>query len=579
MAPLKYIAPQGAPSTHEGTIGFNLQKPTYWARDLAFADGMAMAGSWQIQELGGKVWQPHPDHTAGGVLVPLYTSGGGEGYPDFTDPEFTAGRKALAYLYTGQEGELPAGKYKLEYTGTATIKLLGGGIVFVSSDAEGKLYNMPATGSRNQLVLVVEANDDGDRLDAVHVRLPDLETDPTGDTPYTSGGPVFRPEFLDAFAALVPAGKTPWLRLMDWSGAWNVVASPYGSWCAWEPVWTERITTSSIRQSEDESMRRSGVAIETAVSLANEFQARIGRGVVIYWTAPHQEYVEIYEEEPPYPVEAELYSDYCRGVATIFRDTMHADNRLGLAHSNEVWNPGQRPSRWISSLVDGKSNLHPDYQAMVGDKAIECFDHFIDIFEETGQRAQLLLILEGWRPQIGYLTGVLDRIDEVKGAGWISANVYGAGSSAYITPRPNVMATWDANTDPEEIVAELDYSHRTYNIPFLSAHAALVRSYGLRVVDYEGGNHANWINLWRGPGKAAQSLASMYPLHQMFFDDVFRHPDIETDVLTLYAYMGTPDSHNCFYFREAEGQVASDPLGSGAQPKFDALIWALGELP
>jgi hypothetical protein len=421
----------------------------------------------------------------------------------------------LGMHWTGIEGR--AGVYVLEYEGTGKITISGGTVL---SQEDGKIEFSVESGSNLQFwVTETDTFSTGDYVRDISIVNQDhLELH--------SLGAKFNPDWIEIIA------DSRQIRFMDWM----------------------RTNNSNVENFE----QYSGADLEDMVDLANQI------GADPWFTMPHM-----------------ADEDFVRQFATYVRDHLDPDLQVRVEYSNETWNYAFDQTKWLAEQAkmewgtDGNDHQRTlSYQVK---KAVEVALIWEDVFgSEADSRLVNVLGAQGgtWSAKqllnapIWAQNDPENYIDPTTVFEEVGITTY-FGSSVVSSERlraelleviqdPNIDATaWLAEQlmDPEygdSVPAKLES---------LKEVAALVESYGLEVVAYEGGQHVHHSFAVRGlTDEDVNALAD-------FMIDFVRSPEMAELYQALWD--GWSEIANNPFMQFGEVQAYSDKASFGLYDSLD----------
>ncbi len=401
-----------------GSLGLNLSHMADWSTELPFVDAMRMS----------RVWSGPGCPSACGFTQDA----------DGWIRSVTPGSYAETWMYT--YGGNPAGRYHVEWQGTATIELTGNGVQVVERSANGMQVNVPANAA---LRLRVTSTNPSDPLRDLHVVLPGFAS--------TFRSEPFHPLFLERVR------RFGLLRYLNWQKI-NAAGGQYIS------TWASR------PRPEQPSYAWTGVPLEVIVDLAN----RTGTHPWIH--IPHQ-----------------ATADYIEGMAQLLRDRLDPRLVATVEWSNEVWN-GLFPQT-AYARTQGAALGTSDAERMrryYGQRLVEIDAIFRSVYGDAARRARVNLVNAGQTGNTGVISismgvpGVQAAADSIA-----TAPYFGCQSTPgqwYNPGHPSLSAATRAMTyDAFAEQCRVAMDGTTFRA--IDADLALAQRFGKPYLGYEGGQH------------------------------------------------------------------------------------------
>lgn len=257
-----------------GIVWLNLEEPDDGCASIPWQDAFQLARSWVSHQASPFVWEGGPGATLDA-----------NGWPT----ALSANEWIDAIIFSGQERNMPSGRYIITWDGTATIEpyISGdGGSLTTVLDTAGRI-EIDLTPSDNLFALRIKSITSA--VSNIRVILPGMEA--------TYATEVFHPTFTQRIADL---GVTC-LRMMDWGQTNDSTLVN----------WADRNTLTSHSQAAG----KLGVAIEYMVDLCN------ATGCDLWYCVPH-----------------EASDAFCTSAAQLIQSRLNSNLRVLLEYSNEVWN-------------------------------------------------------------------------------------------------------------------------------------------------------------------------------------------------------------------------------------------------
>ncbi len=409
-----------------GMVGVNLMQNYDWNRQSIFADLMKQARGW------GSVAAPWD------LAAPVDANG----WP-------TADAAAI-FLTNGVN---IGGTYRLSYAGRATVSPVASSLAVrnaaYSTATNTSTADVVVETAATQIVLAFRGTSGGVR----NVRL--IRPGHTTET--------FTRAFLDLMR---PYSLIRTMDLMCTNGQTHV---GYGNTVA---NWSDRTPPTYATQNRTFGGVRAGIAWEYVIDLANLLDKDLWVNVPDLGT-----------------------DDYVRQLATLLRNRLEPERRIYLEYSNEVWNPAFESHFANLRLAEaevaaGGSNLNADGDTdhehwgmrRTARRTREIEEIFRSVFGASAILTRVRPVLCGHFHLTETVTQGLDFLQRTYGP---ARNIlYAVCCSQYLTLSPATSARTDLTVD--QIVAEW-----TATLPRVQGwavtYAGIARTYGLRLVGYEGG--------------------------------------------------------------------------------------------
>ncbi len=420
------------------------------------------------------------------------------------------GQIAVARVLQQAGGHAPSGQYIVLYDGTGTIDFGFDASLVSSTPGRAVVQITPSPSGYSRIRIT--ATDPADPIRNVRAIMPGFES--------TYATQVFHPEFLARL------GRFRVLRFLNWTSSNN---SPLVSW-------SQRTRLGAATQGN-----AYGVAPEYLPQLANRQHADLWINI------PHL-----------------ADDDYVTQLATLLRDSLDADLRVFVKHSNELWGDFTQ-SAYASQqgLAQGLStNSRVAAMRWHSARSVHLFSLFDAVFGSGSDR--LVRVLVAMHSDTN--TGV--EVMDWQGASLVSDVLTTA--PYYGGPLGNSMngAAIAAMTTPQLIAALDQQSVLSHN--FTLTNAANATSRGLEYVAYEGGQALYGQSGWQNDATFAATIIAanrdpaMRPLYlthlnrwQAAGGGLFMHfnfmgawsgagcwgvfESMQQDSLTAYKYLGLMD--------------------------------------
>jgi hypothetical protein len=329
---------------------------------------------------------------------------------------------------------------------------------------------------------------------------------------------VFHPNFLERLAPYKV------LRFMDWSATNN----------SQQKSWADRPLPTDARWTV------AGAPIEIMVELANRLGA-----------------------DPWFTVYHQADDAYVRQFAALVKQKLHAQGKVYVEHSNEVWNGMFDQSKYVQEKGTAL-NLSPDrYEAGLryhAKRSVEIFGLFGQQFEP----ARLVRVMGSQAASAWASATALDFPGAKGQTDAVAIAPYFGGD--YGTPEQVARVR---GMTPDQLLADIESTALPQSIGWMKEQAAAARARGVKLIAYEGGQHLSGIF-------GAENDAALNTL----FDAVNRHPRMKS-VYTRYldawkANGGELFVHyvNCMAYSKWGRWGALEALDQPREksPKYDALM-------
>lgn len=440
---------QPAQGLDNPTLSFNLASPNDFSPGLQFIDLISMMRPWiGHKEKNGWGGMNEDELRAGGFIDE-------NGWVTAIPPGFDRVGTIWSWQnFRDDAGDGHAGTYILTYDGDGEINLRGDARVVASS--------------RGRIVF--------DIANASTFIMEIVRTDPSGDGSYIrnisivaednmdlhQAGAVFNPDWL---RTIEDARE---LRFMDWM---NTNGSKVTSW-------DDMSAANGPRTSR-------GVAVEHMVRLANEI------GADPWFTMPH------------------LADDtYVRNFATYVRDHLDPALTVRVEYSNEVWNFAFSQTHWLrdQAVAAWGEEAYIDYHAK---RAVEMALIWEDVFGPDANNGRLVnvvgtLVANPWLSNRVLRAPVWQKnepdqfVDPVSVFEEIGVTTYFGGATmrnaelrAEMIEKLNDPSV-DAHVWLKDRLLAADYRGSIpERLAMLAENAQIAAENGLRLVAYEGGQHAH----------------------------------------------------------------------------------------
>ena len=369
-------------------------------------------------------------------------------------PILGSGKAVHTYMLNAMDGRYPGGKYICTYDGD-------GDIVF---DWDGKItkrengrIEVNVTPSDRGIYIRIENSNPNNHVRNVKVIHEDLVDHPSS----------FHPLFVERLRPF----KT--LRFMDWQRT-NTTS---------QVKWSDRMTPDYYTQAS-----RGGVAIELLMELSNELGA-----------------------DPWVCMPAQANDDYVRRFAQLVKSSLHADGKVYVEWSNEVWNSQFEVHKWVKDNTGGQSLSLPFFDKWAAE-ARRDFAIWSDVWSNDSKR---MVRVAAAQAALSWGTGkLLERLN-----GQFDA----ISCSTYFGLRSHEESAMSSSTSVSDIIDILEENIVTDNRQYYTEHGRLARDYSqslgrpIRLIAYEGGQHL--ADGGRNKPHKAQLIATqdhskMYDLYQ-----------------------------------------------------------------
>jgi hypothetical protein len=519
-------------------LGTNLAEVNDWSTQLPFTDLFKQSRTWQTQCV---MYGPNKDpgctgrwDTGEAHRLDLDEHGWIKSLPAPQDsPEFT---RALTYwkLYP----EFPEGRFVVFYDGNGTLEYgLGASKVTADSVPNRDVIEIDAT---DGMTLTVAATDPNDHLRNIRILPEAVALAEESGTP----APLFNPDFIDRTAPYHV------LRYMEWMNT-NVASLE---------KWDDRPKPTDARWTEN------GVPIEVMLALADEVNADP------WFTLPHT-----------------ADDDFVRNMAQLALQGLSSDRRVGIEHSNEVWNgifsQNSAATAAAKAAWPTKSLSSDDFTLAMnwhGRRTAEMCAIWKDVFGGQAHRVRCVL-----GAQMANTYSARQALDcplwedgpcSDYGIDTIAIAPYFGGYIGSPTVRSEVLAwTQDADGGLNALFQELTQGGTLSNSPsepfgdvkgWLTSYRALADTRGLALVAYEGGQHIAdisggldqaLVDLF-SDANADTRMGSVYDTYLALWRDIVGPGHLFVHFMDIYA----PGRYGAWGSLEHVGQTSS--------PKYDALM-------
>ena len=344
------------------------------------------------------------------------------------------GTWAETLMLTREKGVYPGGPYVVLYDGEGRVELTG--IRQVLSSAPGRIVfePQPATGFTLQLRETNPSN----YVRNIRVLLPGSEGT-YRDNPWNSS-------FLQRWSGLAT------LRFMDWMMTNDTDISD----------WNQRPTL------ETATFSTSGVPIELMVDLANRL------GASPWFTLPHQ-----------------ASDDYVRRFAQLVRASLRRDLKPYIEYSNEIWNFGFPQTHFAADRGVALGLASQPWEAAwrySARRSVEIFRIWEQVYGGTGGFVRVMASQAANSYIAEVKLGFEDAyrsVDALAIAPYLTLNL-SSGSS----PTAAAVARWS----PDRVIARLNDEGLPEAREWVIANREVANSFGVRLIAYEGGQHAVGID-------------------------------------------------------------------------------------
>ena len=369
-------------------------------------------------------------------------------------PILQPGHAASTITLNGHNSPYPGGKYICTYDGE-------GDIVFAwdaknGASQPGRIeVNVNPTASG--IYMRIENSNPSNHVRNVKLVHEDLVDHPSS----------FHPLFVERLKPF----KT--LRFMDWQRT-NTTH---------QRVWSDRVTPDFHTQGE-----RGGVSIELLIELCNELGA-----------------------DPWVCMPAQADDDYIRRFAQLVKDRLHADGKVYVEWSNEVWNTQFEVHKRIKAETDNQTFSDQFFGKWAGETKRD-FDIWTSVWGADSNR--VVRVAAGQAGLSWGTNNLLKRLDGKFDA--VSCSTY------FGIPYP-IEKTLTSGTTVNDIIEMLEENIVNDNREFYAAHSQLAKDYGeqygrhIKLIAYEGGQHladSGQNKPHKAALIAAQDDPRMYDLYQ-----------------------------------------------------------------
>ena len=529
-APTQFPVESSALAALPTSVGTNLNGIADWSTQQPFIDAFKSSRSWITQCQNGEPGCRGGWSTDEFGKLNLDPSGWVKSLPAPADPaEYT---RVSTLLLRDLGGKYPGGKYVVIYTGEGTIEYGFDARKDEATSKQGRdiIAVTPSDGGIHLIITATDPRKTGNYIRNIQVIPEQYEQ--------TYRTQVFNPVFLERVK------KFRTFRFMDWM---QTNGSEQGNWDTRAKVTDATYATGK------------GVPLEVMLDLANHM------GIDPWFNMPHKA------------------SDlYMTNFAKLVRDRLNANRKVYVEYSNEVWN-WQFPQAHFA-LEEGKSRWSTEgdvFAQWYGCRTAQMSDIWKQVFGQ--QRSRVVSVMgtqTAWR---GLENAALDcplwvaegnkpcyqhGIDALAIAGYFGGTLGQGASQATVEAWSNEgedgFKKAIAQLDQASLIPSEGYDDSIKGIAnSFRYYQNVVRSRGLQLVAYEGGQHLVNAN---------------NPKLSEFFMSLNRRPEM-TDLYTKlleawkqaggtmfmnFADIGRPGKWGSWGALEYVGQERS--------PKYDALI-------
>mgnify|MGYP006268729813 CR=1 FL=1 len=508
------------------SIGMNLDHVAEYNEGWMFTDAFLNSRSW-ISHAYNTV--SRTQSWEGGGAVNVDSRGWPTSLNTFTNGQGQVIEQRLgAQMFVGLNGHYPAGVYRAQWRGAATLTWGGDATVIRSGvNLDGTWFADVNVVPTNRGIYLRVDGLGGAPLSDLHVWLPDFEGQ-------SFVGQVWRPGA--AFSPYHPL----FLRTLQPFSSVRLML-PQDTPSSDIIHWSDRRSVDFFRQSSLGTDFQNGMAPELLIKLANDLNRDL-------WICmPHA------AEE-----------DYVRNLARLVRDTLNPGLSVRVEWSNEAWNPapGFEPNVWLRQEAARPENAGLTVYDIWARNMREDFRIWREEF--AGQSQRLVRVVAGQAATSWIMDQLLQRMNGEFDA--ISCD-------GYVTLARPQMTRFTATTTADQVIDVLLSESLPNTLRFLSAHQALADRYSaqlgrqIRFELYEAGPLLQ--NYQRQPYEAAFVAASHSPRLYDVYRGLLRGADaIGVDSLQAFVlFDGSPFGDNSHLAYQDQPGLDS--------PKYRALLEAI----
>lgn len=448
-----------------------------------------------------------------------------QGYDGETDEngyplEIPEGREVMTQIFSQSQRHYPLGDYTLMWEGSGHIQVRTAGKRFVFTSGDKKVQTLSIEEASDygiQLILSMVPRDDPIR----NIRL------------YLPGyGPedgIWTREYI---ADSEPFGL---FRFCWGSGVWSFTEIEN---------WEDRRHLGYHHWIEGDL--EFGIPYEAMIELANR------SGNDLWICVPHR-----------------ANDTFIRNLAILVRDNLDPELRFWLEYTNEHWLDIEifkiPPNDYFQEVIARNAD-DPGYMGMTVPRlyalmAMNVFEIFTEVFEETGEMDRLVRVLSGHTTDAHILeeaTSEFVRFDKMDLVDALAVGPYFRNGEEEVDHfLPALDQGWEAIFESVHRTVQEMFDPTTQVGSGLHANAELAVKYGKPLVAYEAGQHyTTWTNTPAGIIAPMNRRPEMYGVYQAFLDGWFSLPNAST--ITLFLLSSLYNNEEAFGLREYYDQPESE---------------------
>jgi hypothetical protein len=477
--------------------------------------------AWMFTDafLGSRDWISHAYNTNtrqqtwdGGGTINVSAQGWPTHLNQFTDANGQPIQQRLGTLMLdgrGVAGHYPAGTYRAEWTGTATLAWGADASVAQQGDLPGgrhfALLNVNPT--QAGIYMRIDAMSDADPIRDLHLWMPDYNGQSFAGQAWRPGAafspfhPLFR-ERLDPFDTI------RFMQPQD-TNTTDIVH------------WSDRKPVDFARQATFSMNFQNGLAPEYMIELANELHSNA------WFCMPHT-----------------AEDDFVRGFAQLTHDTLDPQQKAYVEFSNELWNgaPGFEGNRWLQQQQSLPQNAGLSGLDIWAREAKRDFDIWSSVFAD--QPSRLVRVVAGQSANSWIAGQLLQRMGGAFDA---------VSCDGYVGFGPWNSQQFNASTTVDDVVAATFAQSLPNTLNFLRNHEAMAQQYSaqlgrpIQTIVYEGGP------LFMGSGQPFEQAflaASRDPRMYDVYSQLLRGAnDIGVDQFDAYVFTDTSSQGDASHLR------------------------------
>jgi hypothetical protein len=443
-------------------LGTNFAPFNYYGSHLPFVDLMKTCRPWVTQNSVNVPGGKNLFDTGVRDSIPADS----DGYP-LKIPCYVPGTETTQVVLTNFassiQGHYPAGQYVCLFEGSGSISFSGDAIV--TGQTSGRIV-LNVTPTQNGIILKITRSDSSDHLRNIRVLMPGTE--------FTYQTQPFNPMFL---------GKIQGFKAIRLMNDMNIMNSN-------DEHWEDRTTPTYYTQGytwNPNFVKKNGMAIEYAVDLANTLN------VDVWLNVPHK-----------------ADSNYIAHYAQLAKDRLHANLKVYLEYSNEVWNSGYNHGLWVNA--NAPANL-PNLPQKTAYFAARVFRIWKAIWGSESQRIIRVAACQHANAWVGQQ--IMIYLSQNGGADALSLACYNDLGPFY---RDSISAL-GANTTVTDIFRLMNKYWKEYGASLLRQNQNTADQYKIPMIIYEGGQHLVGNNQPYQPAMIAANYdPRMYDVYHEMFD-------------------------------------------------------------